>query len=131
MGTVKIDTHSKDRALDSKYVALDNAEGVKRLLRDYNALTQRRFAGDYAACDILIDMEHAINRAGLTTKQIRCIRLLYVDQYTQKEIAEILNVRQTHISRYVTVATTKIARVFEYWARHGEGYSISSQLNGE
>lgn len=117
------------RKYEVKY-ALDSADGVKLLLGDYNALTQRRYDGDYAACDILIDLDTAIERAGLTEKQVQCLRLFYVMQYTQKEIAKMLNVRQTHISRYLTVAATKIARVFEKWAWQGEGYSITSQLYG-
>ncbi len=31
MGSVKIDTHTKERSLDVKYHALDSADGVKRL----------------------------------------------------------------------------------------------------
>lgn len=125
MGAVKTDIHSKERALDSKYVALDNADGVKRLLRDYNALTQRRYAGDYAACDILIDLQHAIERAGLTDKQAEALRLVYDEDLTQEMAAERLGVRREAIKRHVKVAEVKIARVYEYWARHCEGYSLT------
>ncbi|MED3649968.1 sigma factor-like helix-turn-helix DNA-binding protein [Heyndrickxia sporothermodurans] len=131
MGAVKTDIHSKERSLDSKYAALDNADGIKRLLRDYNALKERRFAGDYAACDILVDLERAIERAGLTDRQREALRLVFAGQLTQEEAGEALGCTKQTVNRLVNVGTTKVARVYEYWARHGEGYGLTIDSEGE
>jgi predicted DNA-binding protein (UPF0251 family) len=132
VGHVKIDTNAKERTLEQCY-ALDNPEGVRLLLGDYHALKIRRFNGDYAASDILIDLETAINRAGLTDRQRQALRLVYVDDLTQEDAGIKLghltgkqSSKQT-VNRLVNVASVKVARVYEYWARHGEGYSITTE----
>lgn len=130
MGSVKIDIHEKERTLNGRY-ALDSADGVKRLLRDYHALCERRYAGDYAASDILLDLNTAIERAGLTNRQRLALRLIYVGQYRQTEAADKLGVSKQTVNRLIAVATAKIARVYEYWARHGEGYSLTVETEGE
>lgn len=131
MGSVKIDTHTKERSLDVKYHALDSADGVRQLLGDYHALCERRYKGDYAASDILIDLQTAIERAGLTGRQRQALRLVFVDDLTQTDAGIALgrltgkqSSKQT-VNRLIAVATAKIARVYEYWARHGEGYSLT------
>lgn len=124
IGSVKIDIHEKERTLNGRY-ALDSADGVKRLLRDYHALCERRYAGDYAASDILLDLNTAIKRAGLTDRQRQALRLVYVGQYRQTEAADKLGVNKPRINRLINVAATKIACVYESWARMGEGYSLT------
>ncbi len=131
MGSVKIDTHSKERSLESKYAALDNADGVRLLLSDYHALCERRYKGDYAASDILIDLHTAIERAGLTDRQRQALWLVYGGQLTQEEAGKQLGIRREAIRRHVSVATTKIARVFESWARRGEGYVLTVENKEE
>ncbi|NYV67580.1 DUF134 domain-containing protein [Bacillus sp. Gen3] len=112
------------RKYEVKY-ALDSADGVKLLLGDYNALTQRRYAGDYAACDILIDLETAIERAGLTDRQREALRLVFVGEYTQVETAQALGVSKQTVNRLIAVAAAKVARVYEAWSRMGEGYALT------
>jgi RNA polymerase sigma factor (sigma-70 family) len=114
------------RKYEQRY-ALDNADGVRILLSDYHALINRQYQGDYAAVDILTDLATAIARSGLTDRQRQALELSFIHDLTQKEIATRLGVRQTHISRYISVATTKIARVYEYWSRHGEGYALTEK----
>lgn len=112
------------RKYEVKY-ALDSADGVKLLLGDYNALTQRRYSGDYAACDILIDLDTAIERSGLTDRQREALRLVFVGEYTQVETAQALGVSKQTVNRLIAVATAKVARVYEAWSRMGEGYSLT------
>lgn len=50
------------RRYDAEY-KLNDAEGIRILLRDYDKLFQRRFEGDTAASDILLDLEDAIDAA--------------------------------------------------------------------
>lgn len=122
--TNKTDQHLR---YEAKY-ALDSAEGVRLLLGEYHALRLRRFNGDTAASDILIDLATAIERAGLTDRQRQALRLVYFEDISQVETADRIGVSKQTVNRLITVAAVKIARVYEYWSRHGEGYSIT---NGE
>jgi RNA polymerase sigma factor (sigma-70 family) len=126
MGVSNHDKAAGHRRLEQRYgAALDNRESVRLLLEDYYALLTRRFKGDYAACDILIDLHTAIERAGLTERQREVLEYYHFRQFNQTEIAEALGIKQTHVSRHLAVAESKIARVFEAWARAGEGYALS------
>lgn len=97
------------------------------MLRDYNALTQRRYAGDYAASDILIDLQHAIERADLTARQRQALTLVFRQDLSQVDTAQQLGVSKQTVNRLVNVALTKIARVYEAWSRRGEGYGFSDE----
>jgi DNA-directed RNA polymerase specialized sigma24 family protein len=125
MGATNHDKTAGHRRLEQRYgAALDNRESVRLLLSDYHALDSRRFKGDYAACDVLIDLHTAIERAGLTNRQREVLDYIYFRQYNQTETARELGIKQTHVSRHLAVAESKIARVFEAWARAGEGYAL-------
>jgi RNA polymerase sigma factor (sigma-70 family) len=125
MGAVKHDKAAGHRRLEQRYgAALDNRESVRLLLSDYHALDSRRFKGDYAASDLLIDLHTAIERAGLTERQREVLEYYHFRQFNQTEIAEALGIKQTHVSRHLAVAESKIARVFEAWAMAGEGYAL-------
>lgn len=87
-------------------------------------MKERRYAGDTAASDIVIDIITAINRAGLTDRQREAIALVYGNDLTQEEAGKRMGVRRESIKRHIKVAETKIARVYEYWARYGEGYTL-------
>lgn len=104
---------------------LDGPDGVKALLADYTTLRQRRFLGDMAACDILIDLNRAIELAVLTGKQYEALRLVYFDDLSQTQAGAVLGVRQDVISQHITVAINKIADIYYYWASHGEGYGTT------
>lgn len=110
---------------NERYPALNHPLGVRMLLADIHALNSRQYNGDYAATDILTDLGVAIAKAGLTEKQRQAIALVYGQDLTQQQAAETVGVRRETVNRLLTVAETKIARVYEYWARHGEGYSIT------
>lgn len=127
IGSVKIDTHAKERTLDTRYKALDNAQGVRLLLGDYHALASRRYAGDTAASDILLDMCKALDTAGLTERQREALELVYFEDLTQEEAGKRLGCSKQTVNRLIDVAATKIARVYEFWARHGEGYSLGEK----
>lgn len=126
MGATNHDKAAQHRRLEQRYgAALDNRESVRLLLSDYHALSNRRFKGDYAACDVLIDLHTAIERAGLTKRQREVLDYIYFRQYNQTETARELGIKQTHVSRHLAVAESKIARVYEAWAMAGEGYALS------
>jgi hypothetical protein len=83
MGATKIDVNAKGRSLDAKYPSLNSPANLRILLGDYHALKLRRFNGDTAASDILIDLEAAIAMSGLTDRQRQALHLVYEEDLTQ------------------------------------------------
>jgi RNA polymerase sigma factor (sigma-70 family) len=129
MGSVKIDLTQKERALDEKYPALDKPENLRILLSDYHALLLRRFNGDTAASDILIDLYKAIELAKLTERQSEALRLVYEEDLTQEEAGKLLGIGQDVVSYHVERAVEAVAEVYWYWTKHGEGYTRGDANN--
>jgi DNA-binding CsgD family transcriptional regulator len=124
MGAVKHDISEGHRVLAERY-CLDSPEGVHGILRDYHELKARRFTGDYAACDVLIDLHRAIAQAGLTPRQRKALRLCYIQAMTQEEAAEAMGVSQQAVTALLggtaikRGALERIADVFRRW-EYGE-----------
>ncbi|WP_128896316.1 DUF134 domain-containing protein [Longirhabdus pacifica] len=115
MTILNVDMMEKAQFYVAKY-ALDNVDGVKRLLADRYIIDERRFKGDTAASDILIDLSRAIEKANLSEKQVEVIALIYgYWQLTQREASEVMGVSQKQVWRYVQAAVEKIADVFAEW----------------
>jgi RNA polymerase sigma factor (sigma-70 family) len=127
LGAVKIDTQSKERSLDAKYPALDNPANLRILLGDYHALKLRRFKGDTAASDILIDLTKAIAMAQLTGRQSEALRLVYEEDLTQEEAGKRMGIAQNSVSEAADRAIEAISEVYWFWSRHGEGYAINGR----
>jgi len=129
IGSVKVDIHSKERTLEESYPALNTSAGIKRLLADRNALLIRQYSGDYAAVDIVCDLETAITSAKLTDRQSEALRLVYTQDLTQEDAARQAGVARTTLVGHIDVAVEKIAAVYEYWGWHGEGYCREASLD--
>lgn len=114
MGAVKVDTEKQARAYEVKY-ALNDAAGVKALLRDRHRIAERRYKGDTAASDILIDLHSAIYNAGLTDRQTEAIAWVYGRDLTQAKAAEIMGIAQKNVSEAIDRAAEAIAAVFARW----------------
>jgi len=122
IGTVKIDVSAKERSLDEKYPALNSAAGLRILLGDYNALKLRRFNGDTAASDILIDLETAIELAKLTDRQRQALTLVYFEDLTQEEAGKRMGLAKPGVNNLLDRAIEAISEIYYYWSGHGEGY---------
>ena len=126
MGAPKHDITEKGRQLSERY-ALDSPAGVRKLLRDYYALIERQYLGDYDATVILIDLAEAIERARLTRRQRQALYYVYVRDLTQEKAAEEIGIARNTLTEALARAEAAIAEQFEYWAWHGEGYEISAE----
>jgi predicted DNA-binding protein (UPF0251 family) len=103
---------------------LDSPGNLRILLTDYHALKIRRFNGDTAASDILIDLESAIEMAQLTGRQSEALRLVYEEDLTQEEAGKRMGVGRRAVGYHVEDAIDAISEIYWYWCQHGEGYSI-------
>lgn len=82
----------------------------------------RRFErGDYAACDVLIDLASAIKAAGLTPRQREALRLYYVEDLTLEDVGARMSLAsgRKRASRLVITGLNRIAAVFARW-NYGE-----------
>lgn len=118
MGAVKFDISAKERNYTQSY-ALNTADGVKALLRDRHRIGARRFKGDTAASDILIDLHSAIESAGLTDRQAEAVAWVYGRDLTQTEAARIMGVSQQAVAQFTDEAAERIAAVYKRW-NYGE-----------
>lgn len=117
-----------ERHLDERYAGLHSPAQVKRLLRDYHALKARQYDGDYDAVILLVDLERAIELAGLTERQREALRKIYNEGKTQDVTAYELGITQQAVSIYLNSAARKIAAVYEAWAWMGEGYDFAEVI---
>jgi predicted DNA-binding protein (UPF0251 family) len=109
MGAVKIDTEKDQRKYDVKY-CLNDAAGVKALLRDRYQIEAERFNGNTAASDLTMDLKNAILSAGLTDRQTEVIALVYGKwQLTQAEAAGVMGVTQQTVGQALNEAAAKMA----------------------
>ncbi|MBJ6364171.1 RNA polymerase subunit sigma [Paenibacillus sp. GCM10012307] len=125
-----VDLTEQSRKYTVKY-ALNAAAGVKSLLRDRHKIGLRRFTGDTAASDILIDLASAINTAGLTERQTEAVALVYGPwDLTQADAATVMGVGQDSVSDFLNGAARRIAAVYERW-EYGEIEVIAEEGDGE
>lgn len=111
-----------------KYV-LNDAAGVKKLLRDRHHISSARFLGDYSAVDTLVDLNSAISSAGLTDRQAESVAWVYGADMTQKDAAALMGIARTTLTESIETAAEKIAAVYRKW-EYGEitvGYALDDE----
>lgn len=91
---------------------------ARAILRNLHALNERRYVGDTNASDTLVDFADAVKRAKLTARQAEALRLVYVEDLTQKVAGERMGVEQQTVKIYADTAAEKIDEVYEYIAWH-------------
>lgn len=91
---------------------------AKAILRNLHALSERRYVGDTNASDVLLDFHYAVKRARLTDRQTEALRLVYVEDLTQRSAGERMGIDFTNVSHAVREATESIDEIYEYIAWH-------------
>ena len=114
MGHVKIETSVKERVYSQTY-ALSTPAGVKNLLRDIHKIAARRFTGDTAASDILLDLNRAIDKARLTDRMAEAVVYVYRLDLTQGQAAKLMGVSREAVKDLLFQATKRIAAVYRRW----------------
>ncbi len=85
------------------------------ILRQFHGISSRRYAGDYGACDVLIDFDRAVTLARLTRRQTEALTLIYGEGLTQAEAAGRLGVRQNTLSEVLANGERRIDAVYDRW----------------
>lgn len=89
---------------------------VEALLESYQRLKGRTtYDGDYNAVDTILDLHEAIERAGLTDRQLDVVLLKYTGGYLQKEIGDLLSISQQSASYHYKSAVRKISEIYQQW----------------
>jgi DNA-directed RNA polymerase sigma subunit (sigma70/sigma32) len=117
MGVSNHDKAAGHRRLEQQY-EITTKEGVKEFLDDYLAIRERMYLkGDYAAVDMLADLETAIKKARLTDKQKQALYMRYVldGTKTDEELAQEIGITQEAFWQRIDTACKKIAEVFTKW----------------
>lgn len=121
MGVCRVETDKAHRQAESFY-SLNTVEGVRKLLEDFHKLKERRYGGDYAASDILIDLEEAINLADLTDQQELILYMTFYLGFNQRTISVLTNNAQSSVSNSLNNALKKICSIYVSW-NYGEIYA--------
>lgn len=120
MGVSMYDKEGSQRRLEALYV-LTTAEGVEELLTMWDKLVIMPFdRGDYGVVDLIVDTQIAIRQANLTFKQWQAIELALMQGYTHQEVADVVGVDRTAITKLIARGTARIAEVFERWTKQGD-----------
>ncbi|MCR8938777.1 sigma factor-like helix-turn-helix DNA-binding protein [Brevibacillus laterosporus] len=119
MGACAVDIEKGHRNLSVRY-ALNDRDGVHAILRDIHHLRSSRFErGDYAACDVLIDLAEAIERAGLTDREREALHYVYERDMTAREAARIMGINEPRAGTLIANGINRIVSVFSVW-NYGE-----------
>lgn len=125
MGSVKFDLEKGARSYSVKY-DLESREGVESLLHDIEVVSASRFTnGDYAASDILIDLNSDVSSAGLTGQESEAITQIYLRNRTRKEAALAMGLPVADLAALLDSAHGKIADTYQRW-EYEEVYASST-----
>ena len=83
---------------------------AERLLNDIHLIRELRYSrGDYVASDMIMDLDNAILDAELTDKQLEAVRLYYIDEMEQKDVAYAMGISRQVAGKHISRALVKIA----------------------
>jgi hypothetical protein len=123
MGAVSVDVHAQERVMEVMF-PLDTEAGVSKLFYALPHVKELRFfAGDYGACDLVIDLEKALQHIKLTDTQRRIIEIHYFQDLTQAETVKKLeeegySITQQGVSDNLKTINRRISKF------HGEGLIV-------
>lgn len=119
MGACAVDIEKGHRNLSVRY-ALNDRDGVHAILRDLHHLRSSRYErGDYAACDVLIDLAEAIERAGLTDREREALYYVYERELDTVETGQAMGVSKQRVGQLVGNGLDQVATIYEAW-NYGE-----------
>jgi len=88
---------------------------ARAILQQHDALAQRRYVGETAASDELLDLARAIKKAALTPQQAEIIKLRYVDGWETPQLVNHFGSTKQAVQQAESSAFDKLDSVFERW----------------
>jgi hypothetical protein len=99
---------------------LDTEGGVSKLFSNINQVKEMRFfSGDFGACDLIIDLEEALEKAPITDIQRIIIDLYYYKDLTQVETSHRLSydygieITQQGVNAHLKSIHKRLAKYYE------------------
>lgn len=89
-------------------------------LRDYNRMRERTYSksGNFQNdVDNILTLEQALTESDMTDYQRKLLRMYYVEEYSQLEIALIVNKSQATVSITIKRAEKHLYNLFQNWER--------------
>lgn len=102
---------------------------AKAILRNYHALEARKYVGDLDAICTLVDLERAIAKAELTARQAEALRLVFIEDLTQKSAGKRMRISQQAVDLSVKSGLKRIDDVLEAWAWMEDEISVADFEN--
>lgn len=73
--------------------------------------------------DLLIDIDLLLKEAKLTKRQKEVVDLYFFNQYTQEEVAEVLEISQQAVLDHIKKVKIKVQKVIHIWRGKDESYN--------
>lgn len=99
---------------------------AKAILQTLPELDTRRYAGDIAASDTLVDFAAACKKANLTELQKEAIALIYVEGHTQQSAADLLGVERSTLAKRANSGTAALEEIYTYWRYQDEAKGLAA-----
>jgi DNA-directed RNA polymerase specialized sigma24 family protein len=118
----KTEELKQERAKGSKY-PLSTKKGIEYLLEDVpNMMESRFYQADLSSSDLLMDLELAIKKCGLSEVQRQTIHYLYFKDYTMETTAKLMDCHPPAVYKRKEKALEKLAELFGTWGYDNELY---------
>lgn len=102
-----------ERVLDDKY-KIQGRKGVQKVLVNIHQIYEMRHSSN-ALCDLLLDLNRAIQEGGLNDNEKRAIYHRFELIKNFKEVAQSMNLSPVQAKRLIRSSCVKIANVFKKW----------------
>lgn len=113
MGVVKRDIGKKAREYDFNYPY--EVDGIHALLKDINKLSEARwYDGDIDATVLITDLKQALDNSNLTPRMRQVLALYYFADMTEQEVADVLSIDRTTVSRAIDGALERVSTFMEF-----------------
>ena len=112
MGSVSIDINANERKLETMF-PMHTRDGVEVFLENINHITQLTyFAGDIDALIMLIDFDSALEKAGLTLRELSIIEMVFMQDMKRVDVAKSLGVTKQTVQTWIIRSTDKLANYY-------------------
>ena len=85
-------------------------KSVQKILERISLFDGAKESGNYDAVVILTDVFQAVKKCRLTDQQKRVFKLRFLLEYTQEEVARVLNIAQQSVDDHIGAIVNKVTK---------------------